>query len=192
MISHGSDSTLLSLAECTALSHAEAIARRGEDDARARVFAFLARAGCTPEQYAEAMDCVMAHARIVIHFHPDRPGRKGAIVAEALLDEGVYRNQFETGLSSGSVSAFPGGERGVWEKTLFGGAYHEEGVTASHRPKYGALELVRYSDGPIPRFGSCYLVLRQRITKHCSFTFMGSEHPQATERLWAPSATCSA
>ena len=29
--------------------------------------------------------------------------------AEALLEDGVYRNQFETGLSSGSLSAFAGG-----------------------------------------------------------------------------------
>jgi Protein of unknown function (DUF3626) len=49
----------------------------------------------------------------------------------------------------------------AWENTLFGSAYHADGVTSSERPKYGALELVRYQDGPIPRFGSCYLELRQ-------------------------------
>ena len=49
--------------------------------------------------------------------------------------EGVYRNQFETGLSSGSLSAFPGGARDTWESALFGGAYHTDGVTASERPK---------------------------------------------------------
>jgi Protein of unknown function (DUF3626) len=58
-----------------------------------------------------------------------------------------------------------------------------EGVMDSERPKYGALELVRYSDGPIPRFGSCYFVLRQSVTKRTSFTFMGSEAPRAMERL---------
>jgi hypothetical protein len=31
-------------------------------------------------------------------------------VAESLLRDGLYRNQFETGLSSGSPAAFPGGE----------------------------------------------------------------------------------
>jgi hypothetical protein len=95
----------------------------------------------------------------------------------------VYRNQFETGLSSGSVSAFPGGKRDAWENTLFGGAYHADGVTNRERPKYGALELVRYPDGPIPRFGSCYFVLRQSVAEHTSFTFMGSEDPRATERV---------
>ena len=119
----------------------------------------------------------------MLHFHPYRFGLKSTTVAEDLLKDGLYRNQFETGLSSGSVSAFPGGERDTWERTLFGGAYHAEGVMASERPKYGALELVRYPDGPIPRFGSCYFVLRPGVSMRTSFTFMGSEHPRAMERL---------
>jgi hypothetical protein len=104
-------------------------------------------------------------------------------VAEALLSDGRYRNQFETGLSSGSRSAFPGGPRDEWERRLFGGAYHEAGVEPSERPKYGALELVRYPDGPIPRFGSCYFVLRQDVGARTSFTFAGSEDPRSAERL---------
>jgi hypothetical protein len=123
------------------------------------------------------------HARVVLHFHPDRFGLKSKTVAEALLADGVYRNQFETGLSSGSVSAFPGGERDSWERRLFGGAYHSDGMTSPERPRYGALELVRYPDGPIPRFGSCYFVLRHRVTERTTLTFMGSEDPSAPERL---------
>ncbi|HXB67927.1 MAG TPA: DUF3626 domain-containing protein [Candidatus Acidoferrales bacterium] len=126
---------------------------------------------------------VQEHARVVIHFHPDRLGPRHVPVAEALLNEGQYRNQFETGLSSGSLSAFPGGQRDSWERVVFGGAYHEGTVHASERPKYGALELVRYPDGAIPRFGSCYFVLRPTVSSRISFTFMGSEDPRAVERL---------
>jgi hypothetical protein len=129
------------------------------------------------------MECIREHARVVVHFHPDRLGPKSSTVAEALLSEGVYRNQFETGLSSGGLSAFRGGARDAWELTLFGGAYHMGAVPASERPKYGALELVRFPDGPIPRFGSCYFVLRPSVSMRTSFTFMGSEDPRATERL---------
>ena len=129
------------------------------------------------------MECVRVHARVVVHFHPDRFGSKPIAVAEALLGEGVYRNQFETGLSTGSLSAFRGGARDSWENELFGGAYHEADVTYSERPKYGALELVRYPDGPIPRFGSCYFVLRPAASLRTSFTFAGSEDPRAVERL---------
>ena len=85
------------------------------------------------------------HARVVVHFHPDRLGPTSTTVAEALLDEAVYRNQFETGLSSGSVSAFRGGARDTWESALFGGAYHTGRGDGVGTPEYGALELVRLS-----------------------------------------------
>ena len=65
---------------------------------------------------------------------------------------------------------------------MFGGAYHAGGVLASERPKYGSLELVRFPDGPAPRFGSCYLVLKD-VAARTSITFMGSEHPQAGDRV---------
>jgi hypothetical protein len=178
-----SDLDRLSAAQRVAMTHVESMVRRGEVALRPTVASLLQRASCSADSYDEAMGCVRLHGRVVIHFHPDRLGPKSVTVAEALLNEGVYRNQFETGLSSGSVSAFRGGARDTWEDTLFGGAYHADGVTASERPKYGALELVRYPDGPIPRFGSCYLVLRSTVSARTSFTFMGSEDPRATDRL---------
>jgi hypothetical protein len=173
----------LSASQRVALRHVEVAARRAEVAHRTRIADLLARGGCDPDDYVRALECVRGHARVVLHFHPDRLGLQAKTVVRALLEGGVYRNQFETGLSSGSVSAFPGGERDAWENTLFGGAYHADGVTNSERPKYGALELVRYPDGPIPRFGSCYFVLRQSVSERTSFTFMGSENPRATERV---------
>jgi hypothetical protein len=118
-----------------------------------------------------------------VHFHPDRVDRSGQTVAEGLLQEGCYKNQFETGLSSGSWTAFPGGERDEWERRLFGGAYHRLGVEADERPKYGGLELVRFPDGPWPRFGSSYLVLRATVSERTTFTFSGSEQDTVLERL---------
>jgi Protein of unknown function (DUF3626) len=132
---HDSDLARLSPAQHAALRHVEDVVHRGEVAARRRVNDLLQRADCAADNYAEAMECVRAHARVVIHFHPDRLGIKPTPVAKALLAEGVYRHQFETGLSSGSVSAFSGGARDTWEKTLFGGAYHTGGVTGWERPK---------------------------------------------------------
>jgi hypothetical protein len=165
------------------MSYVETLVRRKQRASRRRVDEALQRARCVTKTYDEAMDCVRVHARVVLHFHPDRLGNKPMTVAEALLSDGIYRNQFETGRSSGSLSAFPGGPRDAWERRLFGGAYHEEGVSYSERPKYGALELVRHPDGPIPRFGSCYFVLRQEVAARTSFTFAGSEDPRSAERL---------
>ena len=129
------------------------------------------------------MECIREYARVVVHFHPDRLGTTPTSVAEALLEDGVYRNQFETGRSSGGLLPFAGGPRDSWERVLFGSAYQMEGVQSAERPKYGALELIRFADGPIPRFGSCYLVLRHAVSSRTSFTFAGSEAPLAPERL---------
>jgi len=173
---------LLSAAQSAALRHVEAMARGREDTALSSIAAIFERAGFGLENYTEAMESIRRDARIVLHFHPDRFGHKSVSVAESLLSEGVYRNQFETGLSSGSPTAYPGGERDQWERALFGGAYNGERGTASERPKYGALELVRFPDGPAPRFGSCYFVLRD-VGERSSITFMGSEDPRASERV---------
>jgi uncharacterized protein DUF3626 len=135
--SHDSDLARLSPAQRAALRHVNDAVRRREVGMLPRLTGLLQRAECAADTYAEAMECVRVHARVVIHFHPDRSGVKLTSVAQALLAEGMYRNQFETGLSSGSVSAFSGGGRDTWESTLFGGAYHREGVTGSERPKYG-------------------------------------------------------
>ena len=172
----------LSPTQAAALRHVDAIARDKATTALLTITAICKRAGLARDTYHEAMELVQQHARIVAHFHPDRFGGNSANVVDCLLIDGIYRNQFETGLSSGSPTAFPGGERDEWERTLFGGAYHNEGVPVSERPKYGSLELVRFPDGPAPRFGSCYFVLRG-VGPRTSITFMGSEHPHATNRV---------
>jgi hypothetical protein len=173
----------LSQAQRAALTHVVGLARRQQNVSRSSISEVLDRAGTNGAAYGAAMESVHVHARVVIHFHPDRFGTKPIPVAEALLTEGAYRNQFETGLSTGGLSAFPGGARDSWERSLFGGAYHDRGVSDSERPKYGALELVRYADGPIPRFGSCYFVMKPTVSSRTSFTFAGSEDPRAKERL---------
>lgn len=171
---------ILTPAQLAALEHVAATAQGTESAALLSIAAIFEQAAYGLENYHEALQLVRQHARFVLHFHPDRLGRMPGNVAENLLRDGVYRNQFETGLSSGSPTAFPGGERDDWERTLFGGAYHAEGILPGERPRYGSLELVRFPDGPAPRFGSCYFVLRG-VGARTSITFMGSEHPQALE-----------
>jgi hypothetical protein len=173
----------LSIAQQAALRIVAERASLLEADDCCQLASDLRNSGCSDELFDQAMKSIRAHARVAVHFHPDRFGLKPITVAESLLIEGLYQNQFETGLSSGGRSAFPGGDRDRWERDLFGGAYHTPGVTAAERPKYGALMLVPHPDGPTPRFGSCYFVLRQSVSKRCSFTFSGSEKPQAIMRM---------
>ena len=122
----------------------------------------------------DAVGKVKAYARVALHFHPDRPDREMKPVVEALLEEGEYRNQFETQLSSGGETAYPGGERDRWEETLFGGAYHIDGTTDAERPKYGALDLMLHPDGPSPRFGCCYFLLKPKVSQRSTFTYLDS------------------
>jgi Protein of unknown function (DUF3626) len=65
---------------------------------------------------------------LTINFHPDRLLADGRSVARALRDEGVYPSQFETRISNGGLTAYPGGDRDRWEETLFAGAYQAVGV----------------------------------------------------------------
>lgn len=125
--------------------------------------------------FDDAVSKLRSYARVALHFHPDRPVAGMKSVAEELLEQGIYKSQFETRISNGSVTAYPGGARDLWEKKLFGGAYQSEGVTYSERPKYGALDLMLHPDGPAPRFGSCYFLLYPTVSYRCTYSYGGSQ-----------------
>ena len=150
-------------------------AKNQRPDARSKLAQILRRSNRSTDLLAAAMRSLQEHARVVLHFHPDRLTNNGLSVAESMLVDGVYRSQFETGISNGSPTAFAGGDRDLWEKQLFRGAYHVQGVTPADRPKYGSLQVFCYADGPSPRFGSCYFVMRPEATARCSFTY-GDSH----------------
>lgn len=113
-------------------------------------------------------------ARIAIHFHPYRIGKNGKTVLELLAKSGKYQNQFETKTSNGSLTAYRGGERDVWENLLFGQIFKQQKVPDSLRPKYGSLALTGHPDGPSPRFGSCYFLTKSELTHFASFTYLDS------------------
>jgi len=94
---HDPQSSRLSASHRAALTHVLGRVRHQEAVSRSYITEALQRTGSQIGAYREAMECVRAHARVAIHFHPDRIGNKSIAVAEALLEEGVYRNQFETG-----------------------------------------------------------------------------------------------
>ncbi|WP_251061333.1 DUF3626 domain-containing protein [Streptomyces sp. ISL-100] len=110
---------------------------------------------------------VRERARITLNFHPDRLLADGRTVAESLAADGRYRSQYETGLSNGSRTAYPGGPRDEWEFHLFGGAYRT--ATGAERPKYGALNVLNHPDGAAPRFGSCYVRLRAEVHARATY-----------------------
>lgn len=109
--------------------------------------------------------------RVTLSFHPDRLVG-GRPILLAMARDGVYKSQFETGISNGGLTAFPGGDRWLWESRIFGGWYN--GVDPSLRPKYGALNHRRRRVGGSPRFGSAHFRLTQDVLDRSSFCFPDS------------------
>jgi len=150
-----------------AIEHVRTRADRERPASRAILHDIARRSGLPPRLLDDAITSLERHAQIVIHFHPDRLSADGSTVAEGLLRDGRYRNQFETGISNGII-ACPNTERDRWEANLFGGAFRD--ASAMQRPKYGALDFLGYADGAVPFFGSCYLVLRAEVARRSTFT----------------------
>lgn len=171
----------LSKAQRLALEHVTAYAKDHKHGTKATIDGILKMSNISDDIYENAVAALKSHARICLHFHPDRPDSMMKSVAESLLEQGIYKSQFETLLSNGSLSAYPGGERDLWEKRMFGGAYQLEGVTNNERPKYGALNLMLHPDGPAPRFGSCYFVLSPQVSYRSTYTYLDS-HQNSKEK----------
>lgn len=109
---------------------------------------------------------IPAGVAITVSFHPDRLVADGRTVAQCLAADGRYRSQFETRISNGGLTAFPGGDRDVWEQRMFPGCY----TGAADRPVYGGLNLAGHPDGASPRFGSCHLRLDPVVSARATFS----------------------
>jgi hypothetical protein len=103
---------------------------------------------------------LFTRAVITVSFHPDRLLADGVCVADHLVADGAYHNQFRTGISNGGL----GGDRLLWEERMF------PGLTDDDRPIYGALNLAGHPDGASPRFGSCHLVLDPAVSARATFS----------------------
>ena len=174
---------MLTPAQAKALSHVRQEAQLRRAELRTRIEELLARGGA--EVSYERLELAFRRARVTASFHPDRLRDDGLTVIDGMLHDGRYRNQFETGVTNGSPTAFPGGERERWEQVLFDGAYR--GALPHERPKYGALDLMGYADGGSPRFGSCHLVFRESVGERCTFSWgdshQGPEHTGTLDAL---------
>src|SRR5687768_671961 len=121
-----------------ALEHIRQYALGRKENALKTISHILKMTDISPASYNYALGQLRQYGRIALHFHPDRLDSKLKSVAQNLLKQGIYKSQFETLISNGSVSAHPGGERDLWERKIFAGAYNQDGATEAHRPKYGA------------------------------------------------------
>ncbi len=164
----------LTRAQAAAITHVEQYALSRQEKAKGAIEEVRTMSNISQADIDRVLALIKTEARVVVHFHPDRLNAKEQSVAEGLLERGLYQDQFESGLSNGKLSPHPGGDRELWENTLFGGAYASPTVSVEQRPKYGAFDLMRHADGASPRFGSCYLVLKPSVSQRCTFTYMDS------------------
>ena len=140
---------MYSRAQTKALAHVQVRAEAAAPGAQTRIAAILARNAGVEGGLGPLVGLVREQANVTLNFHPDRLRSDGTTVAEGLLRDGRYRNQFEVLITNGSPTAFLGGERDRWEEQLFGGAYQESGVLAGERP------LIKVSYPPSPASRLC-------------------------------------
>lgn len=164
----------LTIAQFAALQYIEEYAKKLCGDKNDELANVLAMCNIGETAYNKAVDSIREHACVGLQFHPDRIAKSGKTVAQGLLEEGFYKNQFETHVSNGGLHPTPSGARAGWEDILFGGAFRRHYADLSERPKYGALHLMLHADGPCPRYGSCYFLLKPAVAERCTFTYMDS------------------
>jgi hypothetical protein len=147
---------------------------------RWRPTSLFLNAGPVRDLYEAALEHVAAAAdgdpadpswRVTLHFHPDRLVG-GEPILERMAWDGVYRSQFETRVSNGGLTAYPGGDRWRWESRIFGAAY-DDGPPAG-RPKYGSLNFRQRRVGGSPRFGSAHLRLTAGTLDRATFCYPDS------------------
>lgn len=176
------------------LTDVKAKAAERSEGARAQLLQVAQRHGYSEADVDKALAFVKNEAPITINFHPDKAlrqqtsrygygakpadlpkyevavDRETSKLVDAFMVDGHYKNQFETGITSGSASAYPGGSRDGWEKTIFEGGYHGHDLIPAERPKYGGLNAAKYPKGPAGTYGSCYFVLKPGARERTTFT----------------------
>eukprot|EP00656_Telonema_subtile_P012648 TRINITY_DN16381_c0_g2_i2.p1 TRINITY_DN16381_c0_g2~~TRINITY_DN16381_c0_g2_i2.p1 ORF type:complete len:490 (+),score=117.47 TRINITY_DN16381_c0_g2_i2:181-1650(+) len=149
---------MLTPEQTLAMCHVRANAKQLYGEAFVQLLPRCERLGYTPAQLQRCMDYVREEAPIIIHFHVDR-------CLDFLMKDTHYRNQFETGTSSGSLSR---DSRTAWENSLFSNAY--QGVKDFDRVKYGVMNVVNDPNGITAAYsyGNSYMVLKHARLR-CSF-----------------------
>lgn len=163
---------LLTEAQSKALRLFECYAHSRQQNSRGIIRQIMEMANFDFQEYESLVLNFEQESRIALHFHPDRVVYNDKTTLVSILESNRYRSQYETNISNGGLSAHAGGERNIWEKSLFSDSY--KNAAPEEFPKYGALDLRMYSEGPAPRFGSCYFVLKPHILPYTTFTFMDS------------------
>ena len=178
------------------LSDVKTKAVERSNNAKEALFGKLEGMGFSQEEIEKGMAYFKNDAPVTINFNPDKSLRQSTsgtssdmeysvsvdrsqTLIDAFIADAQYKNQFETGITSGSSSAYPGGSRDNWEKTIFEEGYHGHDLIPSERPKYGAVNAGQYAKGPASSYGSCYFVMKSGLRERSTITPKNSSACQA-------------
>ena len=165
-----------------ALLDADAHAATLSSNAHVQLVARLQTLGYSETDLNTALDFIRDRAPVTINFNPDMAtATAGKTVLDAFLEGDLYKNQFETQITGGSNTAYPGGARDNWEKTIFRGDYHTHPLISEERPKYGALSAQLNPSGGANAYGTSYFVLKQGVKNRTTFTPVNSSGAQADD-----------
>eukprot|EP00656_Telonema_subtile_P047328 TRINITY_DN5428_c0_g1_i12.p1 TRINITY_DN5428_c0_g1~~TRINITY_DN5428_c0_g1_i12.p1 ORF type:complete len:423 (-),score=168.29 TRINITY_DN5428_c0_g1_i12:149-1417(-) len=153
------DRDMLGPEQTEAMCHVRANAKQQYGEAFVSLLPRVKKLGYTEAQLQRAMDYIREEAPIIIHFHIDK-------CIDFFLKDTHYRNQFETGSSSGSLSR---ASRTQWENDLFSNAYAN--AQDFDRCKYGVMNVVNDPAGLTAayQYGDSYMVLKH-VRLRCSFS----------------------
>lgn len=120
----------------------------------------------TEKELKTIIDYVREDAPCIIHVSLPR-------YLNHLFKDTHYRNQFETGFSSGCKSL---SSRRAWEQRMFGTNYDD--VANFDRVKYGVINLFSHPNGVhcATPYGKSYFLLKKHMRERCTFTSCDSSN----------------
>lgn len=150
---------MLTPEQTEAMCHVRANAKQQYGEAFVQLLPRVKKLGYSEAQLQRCMDYIREEAPIIVHFHIDR-------CLDFFIKDTHYRNQFETGTSSGSLSRQ---SRTSWENDLFSNAYAN--AKDFDRCKYGVMNVVNDPAGLTAayQYGDSYMVLKH-VRLRCSFS----------------------
>jgi len=141
-----------------AVRHIRALAQENHERALPSLQKRVAKLGFGDNDLWMALAWIRELAPIIVHINLDKVG-------QFFLNDTHYRNQFETGTSSGLLKT---SAREKWEQGLFGPAY--DGAKPFSRPKYGVQNIWNDYRGVLgaKQYGDSYVVLHN-CRLRCTF-----------------------
>ena len=127
------------------------------------------RLGYTESDCANVLEYVREDAPVIIHV-------KAETVA-LLAKDPLYRNQFETGTSGGTLGSI----RAIWEDTMFGKNY--SCAQPHERPKYGCLNMTGdiFGVAKAQHYGPLFMILKPDVRLRTTFTDSDSSNSDGTD-----------